>query len=57
MDDAFNLNNNEKNDAELKHEFEEAVEHIHPDEIPAEDPFCTDGLGHVPAEEDDSGSV
>jgi hypothetical protein len=55
MEDS--LNYNEKSDDELKQEFEEAVEHIHPDEVPPEDPFATDGLGHEPAEEDDSGSV
>lgn len=55
MEDPFN--NDEKSDEELKQEFEEAVEHIHPEDLPPKDPFATDGLGHEPAEEDDSGSV
>ena len=55
MDDSQNYN--EKNDEELKREFEDAVEHIHPEELPPDDPFSTDALGHEPAEEDDSGSV
>ena len=56
MDDS--LNNDEKSDAELKQEFEQAVEQFHPEEAAAsDDPFNTDGLGHEPAEEDDSGSL
>jgi hypothetical protein len=55
MDDS--LNDKERTDEELKQEFADAVEHIHPEEESPEDPFSTDGLGHEPAEEDDSGSV
>ena len=39
----------------IKKMFEGAIQHLHPEEAPQEDPFETDGLGHPPAEEDDSG--
>jgi hypothetical protein len=54
---ADQFNDSEKNDEELRQEFEDAVEHIHPEESAPDDPFSTDALGNEPAEEDDSGSV
>ena len=53
MDDP--LNNDDRNDEELKQEFKEALEGVHPEDVSQEDPFDTDALGNEPAEEDASG--
>ena len=44
-------------DEAMKEKLEGAMEDMHPEAAPENDPFKTDALGNKPAEEDDMGSL